>query len=752
MIRWARYAAWAAVGPVVWVLTDFVVTGHPFFSLQHTSGLAEELGRTKGLAEVPDSMRRFFLNLAKAPVLYAGVVGFLVALWLAPRRVVMPAALWVIGSGTFVLVGIAGLSVIDRYLLVPSLMVMVFAAVALGGWTMLRSDLLLRKVWAVAALAIIVYGVAFTATRVNFHHFDAELTLRGNSHRSLVELLDTPAVRAARRCGPVTTPNHKLVPDTRWILGAGGPRGRRPGRRPAGAAQAARRVALRRRPRRAAAPGAGRRHRRPVRQRPAARLPPAAVHRLLSPRMTAVEEGAGAVAATRDPDDAPVTEEAARRAVRRAARRERLRWAPWVALLLAGSFALRVWGVKQGLPYAYNADENAHFVPKRDRAFGHGWNPHYFVNPPALHVPAAPRVRRAGSAGARASRTPSRPTRREVFVVARVTVAMLGTLAVVAAVPRGRAPVRPARRRCSRRRCSAVAFLPVFYSHLALNDVPTLAPICLALWGTAGVAAQRAAAATTRSRAPGSAWRCATKYTGGIVLLPLLARGRGAVRRAGRPRARPLGGARARRPCVAVAASSRRQPLRVLDYAAFHDGLKHQSTAADDALGKLGLTQRQRDGLLPVDVHLGARLGAAPRRGRGRGRARLRATGALPLVLAARAGALPALHGHPGALLRALADAGLPDRLPARRLRRRAGARVLGARRPVLRPTLLARRRGAVRPGARLACTTASCSRARTRATWRATGWSPTSRRDEDRRRAGGARRLGAGHRPPVAG
>src|SRR4051795_13298378 len=35
--RWARYGAWAAVGPVVWVITDFVVTGHPLFSLQHTS-------------------------------------------------------------------------------------------------------------------------------------------------------------------------------------------------------------------------------------------------------------------------------------------------------------------------------------------------------------------------------------------------------------------------------------------------------------------------------------------------------------------------------------------------------------------------------------------------------------------------------------------------------------------------------------------------------------------------------------------
>ena len=219
-IRWAKYASWAAIGPVVWVICDFVVTGHPTFSLTHTTGLAEELGRTQGLSEVPDSTRRFFLNLAKAPVLYAGIVGFVIALVMVPRRVIMPGALWLIGTGTFVLVGVAGLSVIDRYLLVPTLMVMVFAAVALGGWTMLRPGLWLRRVWAVAALAVIVYGVVFTATRVNFHNFDAELRLRGNSHRSLVDLLDQPAVRAARRCGPVSTPNHKLVPDARWILGA----------------------------------------------------------------------------------------------------------------------------------------------------------------------------------------------------------------------------------------------------------------------------------------------------------------------------------------------------------------------------------------------------------------------------------------------------------------------------------------------------------------------------------------------------
>ncbi len=220
LIRWARYAAWAAVGPVVWVLTDFVVTGHPFFSLQHTSGLAEELGRTKGLSEVPTATKKFFLSLAKAPVLYAGIAGFVAAVWLAPRRALMPTALWLIGTGTFVLVGVAGLSVIDRYLLVPTLMVMVFAAVALAGWTMLREGLLIRRLWALAAAVIVIYGIAFTATRVSFHNFDGELKLRGNSHRSLVDLLDRSSVRAARRCGPVSTPNHKLVPDARWILGA----------------------------------------------------------------------------------------------------------------------------------------------------------------------------------------------------------------------------------------------------------------------------------------------------------------------------------------------------------------------------------------------------------------------------------------------------------------------------------------------------------------------------------------------------
>ncbi|HEX6698057.1 MAG TPA: hypothetical protein VF080_14715, partial [Solirubrobacteraceae bacterium] len=215
-----RYTLLTAASPIVWTLTDWWATGRPLFSLQHTSGLAEELGRqSSGLSQVPTATWRFLQNLDKVPVLYAGILGLILAVVLVPRRLGMPLALAAIGMGTFVLVGLAGLSVIDRYLLVPSLVVMVFAAVALGGWTMLRAGRL-QKAWAVASALLVVYGVVFTVTRVNFSTFTNELVFRGDSHASLKALLNNPKVRAGMRCGPVSTPNHKLIPDSRWILKA----------------------------------------------------------------------------------------------------------------------------------------------------------------------------------------------------------------------------------------------------------------------------------------------------------------------------------------------------------------------------------------------------------------------------------------------------------------------------------------------------------------------------------------------------
>ncbi|MEO8690226.1 MAG: hypothetical protein ABI611_18665, partial [Solirubrobacteraceae bacterium] len=196
---------------------DYAVTGDPLFSLHYTSSSAEDLGRQRTLGEIPSALPSFFADIVKLPVLLAGLGGLGVALAVAPRRAVMPLVLLLSGIGTFVLIGIAGLSVIERYLIVAALALLVFAAVALGGFTMLRPGWL-RTTWAAVAALLVLGGILFTATRVDLTRLTNELQFRGDAHTALVHVLNEPAVKAGLRCGPLTAPNHKLVPDSRWIL------------------------------------------------------------------------------------------------------------------------------------------------------------------------------------------------------------------------------------------------------------------------------------------------------------------------------------------------------------------------------------------------------------------------------------------------------------------------------------------------------------------------------------------------------
>src|SRR5689334_17614045 len=119
----------------------------------------------------------------------------------------------------------------------------------------------------------------------------------------------------------------------------------------------------------------------------------------------------------------------ARRARRTLATRRLPRIDPYraaLAGLLIVAFLLRVWGIKQGLPYSYNADEATHFVPRAISFFNHDLNPNYFLNPPGysylLHI-VFELWFGSGDATARAYATD--PT--AVFVVARVVAAALGT-------------------------------------------------------------------------------------------------------------------------------------------------------------------------------------------------------------------------------------------------------------------------------------------------------------------------------------
>ena len=220
--RLLGYAALTVAAPLLWALVDLAVTGDPAYSLHSTAGLAEQLGRTQGLANIPGSAWEFMVRLDKLPLVLGGLAGVVLGVVFVPTRVRVPLALLLSGLLTFALLGAAGTSVIDRYLLMPAVLVMLFGAVAIGGWSLLEPGSTLRRVWIGAAVLLVAVGVTQAATTVSLKSIRTELAFRKDSHRALAQVLHNPRVRAdLKRCGPLSLPNHKLMPDARWIMNVG---------------------------------------------------------------------------------------------------------------------------------------------------------------------------------------------------------------------------------------------------------------------------------------------------------------------------------------------------------------------------------------------------------------------------------------------------------------------------------------------------------------------------------------------------
>ncbi len=245
--------------------------------------------------------------------------------------------------------------------------------------------------------------------------------------------------------------------------------------------------------------------------------------------------------------------------------------------MLVGGLGLRLWGVAQGLPYLYNNDEGADFLPRAVHMFGGSLNPHYFTNPPAftywLHTVFAIWF---GSGTPHAyARDPT-----DVVIVARVSVAVLGTLAIWLLYLTGR-------RLFGRgvgllaAALEAVAFLPVFYAHFALNDAPLLVPVTLSLLGSAGIM-RRGRWSDYVLAGIGLGLGCATKYTCGIVALPLAV---AIVSSRGRGDHSVLAGAAVAGVC-AVGSFLIADPYALLASSELRYGITHQASAS--SVPKLG--------------------------------------------------------------------------------------------------------------------------------------------------------------------
>lgn len=149
-----------------------------------------------------------------------------------------------------------------------------------------------------------------------------------------------------------------------------------------------------------------------------------------------------------------------------------------LGLVLASGFALRLTGIGHGLPFAFNEDEALHFVPQAADAADGDLDPDYYQNPSALTYLLAIVFRVCFLTSDMTDRLADDPG--SLFLVARVVVAALGTLLVYLVYRAGSRFYSPTVGLLAGA-LLAFSFLPVFYSHQALNDVPTLLPVAIAL-------------------------------------------------------------------------------------------------------------------------------------------------------------------------------------------------------------------------------------------------------------------------------
>lgn len=166
--------------------------------------------------------------------------------------------------------------------------------------------------------------------------------------------------------------------------------------------------------------------------------------------------------------------------------------AAWtLAGILVVGFLLRLWGIRSGLPVALNLDEYAHFTVTAVNMFGGGLNPHYFQNPPGftylLHALFSiayleSPVHSLGKGIHHAFNTDATT----IYTIARVTSAVMGIGASLALYFAGR-KLWGTGVALAAAAFLTFTFLPVHYSHFALNDVPTLLPLCIGLFGLSGV-------------------------------------------------------------------------------------------------------------------------------------------------------------------------------------------------------------------------------------------------------------------------
>ncbi|MBJ7355008.1 MAG: glycosyltransferase family 39 protein [Thermoleophilaceae bacterium] len=213
-------AVLTASGPVLWAISDWAVTGDLLHSLHGTSDLAALLDRPRQPEEAPLWTLRFFGFTLREPLILGVPIGCAYLWFCARREFKILLGVAAIMTGVFMLTTIAGLPLIARYVLTPTIVLAVVYAAGVFGWRSLPDDFPRKQMWkwiGVASLALSIVWIPWHINVVN------ETRQKVENYETISTALrnfadDPRVVRFNELCGRISTTDHRPVPAFRYEL------------------------------------------------------------------------------------------------------------------------------------------------------------------------------------------------------------------------------------------------------------------------------------------------------------------------------------------------------------------------------------------------------------------------------------------------------------------------------------------------------------------------------------------------------
>ncbi len=186
--------------PLLWAACDTIVLGDPAYSLTHTQAASQTGIFPHGLGQVPSALGRDLRALVGLPVLVVGAAGALAALALARRAAAPALALLALALAEFAALGVAGVPLLERFLLLAAALTALFFALAVVAGPALVSDRRRLRLALTAAAALLLVYVAGSHLRGDTH-VRSDQAAAVHAEADLVSLSGRPGVGAAlRRC------------------------------------------------------------------------------------------------------------------------------------------------------------------------------------------------------------------------------------------------------------------------------------------------------------------------------------------------------------------------------------------------------------------------------------------------------------------------------------------------------------------------------------------------------------------------